>query len=88
MQVVLTVKNTSKVINPSKDSVILYDGHDWYVTTKDELFKEWTELIEIANGKILALEQQNNQFKHEVGTQLQEMTNLIHQLFEVKGENL
>ena len=88
MKVVLSVKNTSKIINPSENDVILYDGKQWYVTTKEEMFKEWTVLLNQANQKLQDLEDQNTQFKKEVGSQLREMTELIHKLFEAKGENL
>ncbi|MCR4661693.1 MAG: hypothetical protein K5765_06840 [Clostridia bacterium] len=88
MNVALTVKNTSKILKPTKDDVLIYDGKMWYVTTKEDLFKEWTKLLNEANEKIQQLEKQNLEFKKEVGLELQQMTNLIAQLFEHKGENL
>lgn len=88
MNVVLNIKNTSKVIKPTKNSVILYDGKDWYVTTKEDLFKEWTDLLQKCDNKFADMEVQNTKFKSEVGKQLKQMTDLIQQLFETKGENL
>ena len=88
MKVVLSVKNTSKIMKPSENSVILYDGEQWYVTTKEKLFKEWTDLLAQSTQKLQDLEEQNTQFKREVGSQLREMTELIHTLFEAKGEDL
>lgn len=88
MDVVLRVKNTSKIMKPTKNDVILFDGNQWYVTTKEQLYKEWTELYQNCAEKLATMEQENSDFKNEVGMQLQEMTNLIHKLFEVKGDNL
>ena len=88
MNVVLNVKNTSKVLKPTKNSVMLYDGKDWYITTKEKLFEEWLDLLNQCNNKLEELEQQHTEFKREVSSQLREMTELIHTLFEAKGEDL
>ena len=88
MKVVLSVKNTSKIIKPTENDVILYDGEQWYVTTKQKLFKEWTDLLAQTKAKLAELEQQNSDFKREVGIQLSQMTELIQRLFETQGEDL
>lgn len=88
MNVVLNVKNTSKVLKPTKNSVMLYDGKEWYITTKEKLFEEWLDLLNQCNNKLEELEQQHTEFKREVSSQLREMTELIHTLFETKGEDL
>lgn len=43
MKLILDVKNVGKVIKPSKDNLIMYDGKEWYVTTKQDLLKEYNE---------------------------------------------
>lgn len=88
MNVVLNIKNTSKIIKPTKNSVILYDGKDWYVTTKEELLKECSELLKKCNSTLEEYKQENTEFKKDVGKQLKQMTDLIQKLFETKGENL
>lgn len=88
MQVVLTVKNTHKIIEPIKNNVILYDGKDWYVTTKEKLFEEWTELISQCRQDLANLKQENLEFKQDVSQQLLEMTELIHRLLELQGDKL
>ena len=89
MDVVLSVKNMSKVIKPTTNSVILFDGKDWYVTTKEHLFKEFTKLLNDCNNKLAELEQQNSDFKRAVSEELKEMTDLIQRLFDnTQGENL
>jgi hypothetical protein len=88
MKVVLEVKNTSKIIKPTENDVILYDGKQWFVTTKQILFKDWNKLLNQCEKKLADLEKQNSDFKREVGLQLKEMTELIQKLFEAKGEDL
>ena len=34
MKLILEVKNNKKIINPSRDDILLYDGKEWFVTTK------------------------------------------------------
>ena len=41
MKIGLEIKNPKKAIRPSRNDVILFDGKEWYVTTKEELFKEF-----------------------------------------------
>ena len=88
MNVVLNIKNTSKIIKPTKNSVILCDGKDWYVTTKEELLKECSDLLKKCKITLEEQKQENTEFKKDVGKQLKQMTDLIQQLFETKGENL
>lgn len=88
MKVVLEVKNTSKLIKPTENDVILYDGSQWFITTKQDLFREFTTIVDNCKAKLEELEQQNAEFKREVGAQLLEMTGLIQQLFEAKGEKV
>ena len=88
MDVVLSVKNMSKIVKPTTDNVLLFDGKQWYVTTKQDLFKEFATLLNQCNSKLSDLEQQNSEFKREVALELKEMTELIHRLFEARGEDL
>lgn len=77
MKLILNVKNSTKAVKPSSDNVILYDGKDWYVTTKQELFKEY-------NSKLKEFEkviEENKEFKKEVAAQIVEMSNLIKSLY-------
>jgi len=41
MRIAIDVKTNKKAIRPSTDNIIMYDGKDWYVTTKQDLFKEY-----------------------------------------------
>ena len=88
MNVVLNIKNASKVVKPTKNSVILCDGKDWYITTKEQLFEEWTTLLNKCNNTLEEYKQENTEFKKEVGSQLKQMTDLIQKLFIAKGEGL
>ncbi len=88
MKVVLSVRNTSKVTKPIKDSVIIYDGEEWYVTTKEQLFKDFHDLYSKCNEKLETLEKQNLDFKKEISSQIKEMADLVEKLLKLKGDNL
>ena len=45
MRIGLDVRNVKRAIKPSKNDVILFDGKEWYVTTKEDLFKEFEERL-------------------------------------------
>jgi hypothetical protein len=78
MKVFLDVKNMSKVIKPSTENVMLFDGKQWYVTTKQELFKEYDEKLVEFDQMI----QENKEFKKSVASQLLEMSELIKTLYK------
>ena len=48
MEVVLDIKNVPKVMNPTVDSVIVFNGKNWYLTAKENLLKDAYELIKEA----------------------------------------
>ena len=45
MRLALEIKNPGKVIKPSKNDVVIYNGKEWYITTKEDLFKEFEERL-------------------------------------------
>ena len=90
MQVVLNVKNASKLVKPTSDSVLLYNGKNWYVTTKEEILKEIRGLLSECRETLEAQKQDNEEFKRKVSAEIKEMADSIVDVFEVKqeGENL
>lgn len=90
MQVVLNVKNASKLVKPTSDSVLLFNGKDWYVTTKEEILKEIRDLLSECRETLKAQKQDNEDFKRKVSAEIKEMADSIVDVFEVKqeGENL
>lgn len=77
MQVVMDIKNMSKITKPSVNNVILYDGKTWYVTTKQELFKEY----DLKLKKFEEMIEENKKFKKEIASQLMEMSDFIKKLY-------
>lgn len=77
MKVVLEVKNISKVVKPSTNHVMLYDGKQWYITTKQDLFKEYDEKIK----ELELLKKENEKFKKDVLSQLMKMGEIIKKLY-------
>lgn len=77
MKLILDIKNNKKAIRPSKDNVILYDGKEWYITTKQDLFKEYEEYfkkkIAECEGKI----QELDAFKGEIAQQILDLQEIV-----------
>jgi len=87
MKLGLEIKNPKKAIKPTKNDVIVFDGKEWYVTTKEDLFKEFDERltkkeeeisdkIEECNQKISEM----NKLKVNVAKQLLQFGEIITSL--------
>ena len=93
MKLCLEIKNPQKVIKPSKNNVIMYDGKEWYVTTKEELFKELEgrldnkekELenkIAECNAKIAEM----NEIKKTTAEQILKISKVVREFIAKEGE--
>ena len=85
MKIALEIKNNKKAIRPSTNNIIIYDGKEWYITTKDELFKEYDQrfadkLVE-CDKKIAEMDARNV----EVAEQMLKLENIVSELVK-KGE--
>ena len=85
MKIALEVKNSSKVVRPSVNNVIIYDGEQWYVTTKEALFGEYeskidAKLQEIQN-LINTLRSDNTSFKNTVSQQITDITTIVESIY-------
>ena len=88
MRVALDIKNMSKLKNPTENDVIVYDGKQWYVTTKDEILKEANDLLLECKKTLETLRKDNQEFKRQTSKDIIEITNTTKKLLELKGENL
>lgn len=77
MKITLDIKNISKAINPKKGNVVLYDGRDWIVTTKDDILRDVNSLLEDCKSTLLEMKQN----KKDVAKQLLEMSELIKKIY-------
>ena len=88
MKIALEVKNNSKIIKPSKNNVLLYDGKQWYITTKEDIFAEYEARIDKKlrqlDNLIRALEKDNADFKEDVSKDILAISNVVKELY--KGE--
>lgn len=85
MEIAFTVKNMSRGLKPKEDDVLVFDGKIWYITTKQNLFREYDEhfdeKIEECNAKIREM----NELKAELARQMLEYGQLIREVI-TKGE--
>ena len=82
MEVILDIKNVPKVIKPTVNSVIVFNGKEWYLTTKEDLLAEANNLVAEARAELSKIITENTEFKQKVGAQLYQMSELIKQLYE------
>lgn len=99
MRIALDIKNMSKLKRPTANDVIVYDGKEWYITTKSDLLKEANDLL-IECQKTLEqcienfiefknqYENDMETFKQDVSKHIIEITGTTKQLLELKGEKL
>ena len=73
MKLGLEIKNTGRAIRPSKNDVILYDGRQWYIITKEELFKEFEERL--------------NSKEKELNNKIEECNAKLGEMNEAKKKN-
>ena len=87
VKVGLNIKNGSKVFKPQKGDVIIFDGKDWYVTTKDDIFSEYQEKVDNKLVEIEANLREMEEYKGEISSQVAEMSEIIKQFIKLQGEN-
>ena len=90
MKIVLDVKNASSLKEPRKDQIIIYDGKQWYVTTRQILFEEYEEKIDSKlhelEEKALALEADNKEFKNSVSKDIIKMSEVVEGILLANGK--
>ena len=87
MQVILDIKNVTKTFDPKEGYVIVSDGKQWYVTTKEVLLKDAYKLINECKEELLNLKKENADFKLETAKQIKAMSDLIQALYKNSEEN-
>lgn len=77
MKIVVDVKNIGKMVKPSANNVILYDGKEWYVTTKNDLFKEFYGILADIKSEVGKLKSENAAFKKDINEKMVKVANLV-----------
>lgn len=76
MKMVLDIKS-KRSLHPIKNDVIVFDGKDWYLTTKDDILKEAHELLNSCKKELEKLSSENVEFKKQIASQMLEMSKII-----------
>lgn len=87
VKVGLNIKNGSKVFKPTPGDVVIFDGKDWYVTTKSDIFREYEQKMD---GKLAEIEEkllEIEEYKRQISAQMVEMSDTIRQFVKLEGEN-
>ena len=88
MKVALEIRNLSKLKNPIKNDVIIFDGKEWYITTKEEILKEANDLLLECKQELASVKRENKEFKQQTSKDILELTDTVRTLLELKGEKL
>ena len=83
MDVMLDIKNVPKVMKPTQNDVIVFNGKEWYITTKESLLVDAYKLIDECKAELEKLKKENKEFKTTVNNQLKIMSDAIKKLYEV-----
>ena len=84
MRIAIDVKNMSRMKEPSANDVIVYDGRQWYVTTKDEILKEANETLSKCEKTLARLEAENQEFKQQTSKDIIEIAETTKKLLKMK----
>lgn len=88
MRVALEIRNLSKLKKPTENDVIIFDGKEWYITTKEEILKEANDLLLECKQELANMKKENKEFKQQTSKDILELTNTVRSLLELKGEKL
>lgn len=88
MRIALDIKNLSKLKEPTTNDVIIYDGHKWYVTTKDDILREANTLLAKCRSDLEQIKKENIEFKQQTSKNIVELSETVKKILELKGENL
>lgn len=88
MKIVVDVKKTRNSTKFEKDDVIIYDGKDWYVTTKGELFAELeakvNNAISMYDRKYNELNSRFAELSKEYNEQMSKLIPILKNILEEK----
>lgn len=81
-EVLLNIKNVPKVMKPTQNDVVVFNGKDWYITSKESLFAEAYKLIGECKAELEKVKKENSDFKKSVAKQLVELSELVEKLYK------
>ena len=88
MRIAIDVKNMSRMKEPSANDVMIYDGKQWYITTKDDILKEANEILSKCEKTLARLEAENREFKQQASKDIVKIAETTKKLLNLKGEEL
>ena len=87
VKVGLNIKNGSKIFKPKAGDVVIFDGKDWYVTTKEDIFREYEEKVDSKLAQVDEELKEMEEFKQEISSQMVEMSETIKKFIKLQGDN-
>ena len=84
MRIAIDVKTNKKAFHPGKEDLILYDGKQWYVTTKADVFKEYEQKMDAKIKEFEALVKEVNDYRAELSEQMIQMSETVKKFVELQ----
>ena len=82
----LKIKNASRAMKPKKGDVIIFDGKEWYITTKEDIFKEYEEKVDKKLAEVSQKLIEIAKFKQEVSENMVTMSETIKDFVKFQSE--
>ena len=86
VKVGLNIKNGLKVMKPKEGDVIIFDGKDWYVTTKDAIFKEYQEKVDAKLEQVQEKLVDMENYKKDISQQMKTVSEAIKKFVNLQGD--
>ena len=86
VKLALEIKNASRGIKPKKGDVVIFDGESWYITTKDDIYREYEQKVDAKLQEVDQKMQQMENFKNEISAQIIKMGEIIKNFVNLQGD--
>lgn len=86
VKVGLNIKNGSKTFKPKAGDVIIFDGKDWYVTTKEDIFKEYQDKVDAKLQEVDNELREIRDFKVGISQQMIELGETVKKFVNLQGD--
>ena len=86
VKVGLNIKNGSKAFKPKAGDVIIFDGKDWYVTTKEDIFKEYQDKVDAKLQEVDNELKEIRDFKVGISQQMIELGETVKKFVNLQGD--
>ena len=82
----LDIKNGSKAFKPKKGDVVIFDGKEWYVTTKEDIFAEYERKVDEKLQEVTDSLRKIENYKQEISEQVIAIGEAVRDFMKLQGD--